>query len=407
VARVPRCALAPDPRDAKVMIPIRLVRKNLFKHKVRFVLTVLSLAVAIFLLCALRSLVVALEAGVKASATNRLVVQSSVSLFVYLPDAYEPNLREVEGVENICRWNWFGGFYQEPKNFFAQFATDPDALLDIYPEIEIVDGSIETFRKERTACVVGQATAEKYGKKVGDNFPIVGTIFPRLDGSAWDFKIAAIYRSSKPTIDQNTLFFHYDFLDEALEAGEATGPHGAGIYVLKIRPDADPTAIMSTIDALYEHGPQKVQTTTEQEFQKQFVSMVGNVPFFVASIGSGVMLAILLAVLNTMLLSAREQTRDVGVMKALGFTDGSVFGLMLLQSLVLCGLGGGLGMLAAKLSEPALEAMLATMFPNYLVTGATLLLAAGFTLALGLAAGLAPAIRARRLEAVEALRTTV
>ena len=119
------------------------------------------------------------------------------------------------------------------------------------------------------------------------------------------------------------------------------------------------------------------------------------------------MLAILLAVLNTMLLSTREQTRDVGVMKALGFTDGSVFGLMLLQSLVLCGLGGGIGMLAAKLSEPALEAMLATMFPNYLVTGTTLLLAAGFTLALGLVAGIAPALRARRLQAVEALRASV
>lgn len=389
------------------MIPLRLVRKNLLKHKLRFVLTVLSLTVAIFLLCALRSLVVALEAGVKASSTNRLVVQSSVSLFVYLPDSYEPKLREVEGVANVCRWNWFGGFYQEPKNFFAQFATDPDALLDVYPEIEIIDGSYEKFRMERTACVVGHATAEKHDKKVGDTFPIIGTIFPRVDGSAWDFKIAAIYRSSKPTIDQNTLFFHHKYLDEALEAGDSTGPRGAGIYVLKIEPDADATAIMSKIDALYEHGPQKVQTTTEQEFQKQFVSMIGNVPFFVASIGGGVMLAILLAVLNTMLMSAREQTRDVGVLKALGFTDAGVFGLMLLQSLVLCSLGGGLGILLAKLTEPAIEKFLATMFPNYIVTGSTLLQATGLTLGLGLLAGIAPAVRARGLKAVEAMRAAI
>ncbi|MFN0008017.1 MAG: ABC transporter permease [Planctomycetota bacterium] len=389
------------------MIPLRLVRKNLLKHKVRFVLTVLSMTVAIFLLCALRSLVVALEAGVKASSTNRLVVQSSVSLFVYLPDSYEPKLREVEGVANVCRWNWFGGFYQEPKNFFAQFATDPEALLDVYPEIEIIDGSYETFRRERTACVVGQATAEKYGKKVGDTFPIIGTIFPRVDGSAWDFKIAAIYRSSKPTIDQNTLFFHNKFLDEALESGESMGPRGAGIYVLRTEPDADATAIMSTIDALYEHGPQKVQTTTEQEFQKQFVSMIGNVPFFVASIGGGVMLAILLAVLNTMLMSAREQTRDVGVLKALGFTDMGLFGLMLLQSLVLCGLGGALGILLAKITEPAIERFLATFFPNYMVTGSTMIQATVLTLGLGLLAGIAPALRARGLKAVEAMRAAV
>lgn len=389
------------------MIPLRLVRKNLLKHKVRFVLTVLSMAVAIFLLCALRSLVVALEAGVKASSTNRLVVQSSVSLFVYLPDSYEPKLREVEGVANVCRWNWFGGFYQEPRNFFAQFATDPDALLDVYPEIEIIDGSYETFRRERTACVVGQATAEKYGKKVGDTFPIIGTIFPRVDGSAWDFKIAAIYRSSKPTIDQSTLFFHNKFLDEALESGESTGPRGAGIYVLRTDPDADATAIMSTIDALYENGPQKVQTTTEQEFQKQFVSMIGNVPFFVASIGGGVMLAILLAVLNTMLMSAREQTRDVGVLKALGFTDMGVFGLMLLQSLVLCGLGGGLGILLAKITETEIGKFLATFFPNYIVTGSTVIQATWLTLGLGLLAGIAPAVRARGLKAVEAMRAAI
>jgi putative ABC transport system permease protein len=388
------------------MIPLRLVGKNLFKRPVRAALTVLSLAVAIFLLCILRSLIVALDAGVRAAARNRIVVQSSVSLFVYLPESYEAKLRQVEGVENLCRWNWFGGYYQEQKNFFAQFATDADAMQDMYPEIQLVSGDWETFRKERQACIVGEDTARKFDKKVGDTFPIIGALFPRLDGSAWEFKVAGIYHATKNTLDNNTLFFHYDYMQKALEAGEAAGPHGVGLFVLKTSPGADQTRIMSMVDALYEGGPQRVQTTTEAEFQAQFVSMVGNVPFFVTSIGGGVMAAILLAVLNTMLMTAREQTRDVGVLKALGFTDGSVFAMMLSQSFLLCGLGGLLGLALAAFTSSGINRVLGTMFPAYRVTTPTLLLGASITAALGLLAGIAPALLHRRMSAIQALRTT-
>jgi putative ABC transport system permease protein len=387
------------------MLPLRLVGKNLFKHKLRFVLTVASIAIAIFLLCTLRSLVVALDAGVRAAAVNRLIVQSRVSLFVYMPQSYGPKLEHVDGVENVVRWNWFGGYYQNPKNFFAQFATDAERLLDVYPEIDVVDGSVEDFLKDRKSCIVGEATARKYGKKVGDSFPIIGALFPRADGEPWDFRVAGIYRSLKKNVDENTLFFHYEYLEKALEAGEASGPQGVGIYVLKTAPGADQTAIMSQVDALFENGPQVVQTTTEAEFQAQFVSMVGNVPLFVSSIGGGVMIAILLAALNTMLMSAREQTRDVGVLKALGFRDGTMFGVLLAQSLCLCGLGGLLGIALAKGSEPGMVKLLSTTFPGYEVTGSTLLEAGLATLAVGLLAGVGPALRARRLNVIAALRS--
>jgi putative ABC transport system permease protein len=304
------------------------------------------------------------------------------------------------------RWNWFGGYYQDPSNFFAQFATDAEALLDVYPEIEIVDGSAKDFVDDRRSCALGQATAAKYGFKVGDTVPIIAALFPRVDGAAWDFKVAAIYRSKKKNVDENTLFFHTQYLDKALETGEATGPQGVGIFVLRTAPGVDQTAVMSEIDAMYENGPQVVQTTTEAEFQAQFVSMVGNVPLFVNSIGTGVMIAILLAALNTMLMSAREQTRDVGVMKALGFADGTVFGLLMAQSLVMCGLGGALGIGLSKLLEPGMSKFLGTMFPGYEVTNGTLILAAGVTLAIGVLAGIAPALRARTMHVIEALRAT-
>jgi putative ABC transport system permease protein len=161
---------------------------------------------------------------------------------------------------------------------------------------------------------------------------------------------------------------------------------------------------MSEVDAMFENGPQAVQATTESEFQAQFVSMVGNVPLLVSSIGGGVMIAILLAVLNTMLMSAREQTRDIGVLKALGFTDGSVFGVLILQALVLCGLGGALGIFLAKLTEPVMVAAISSMFPGYLVNMETILEAVVATILIGFLAGIVPAFRARGLSVIDALR---
>lgn len=388
-------------------MPFVLVYKNLFKHWVRAGLTVGSLAIALFLLCVLRSLVVALDAGVRESAANRQIVQSTVSLFVGLPRAYETKLRQVEGVEKVSAWNWFGGYYQRPSNFFGQFAVDPKLILDMYPEIEIVEGSREDFEKKQTACLVGQDLARRFDKKIGDSFPIIGALYPRLDNQAWDFKIAAIYRSNRKNVDSGTMYFHYKYLEKALESGEADGPPGVSLFVLQTAPGADGVVVASAVDALYANGPQKTLTTSEAEFQAQFVGMIGSLPFFMNSIGMGVFAAILLAALNTMLMAAREQTRDVGVLKSLGFSDGTVFSLMLLQALTLCTIGGGIGIGLAKMSEPGMADFLGTTFPGYAVTGGTLLLGFLLTLAVGLFAGIAPAWHARSLDVVGALRATV
>jgi putative ABC transport system permease protein len=390
------------------MLPFRLVRKNLFKHKLRAILTIASLAVAIFLLCLLRSLVTALDAGVRSAAANRVIVQSSVSLYVYMPESYTQKLATIDGVEKVCPGNWFGGYYQEPKNFFAQFAFDMHAFLDIYPEIEIIEGSREDLFKDRQACIIGDDLAQKFDTKfkVGDTFPVTATFFPRADGRAYEFKIAGIYHTKKQTFDNSTLFFHYDLLQKALETGDVTGPKGVAWFTMSIKPGYDPIKVMEAADAMFENGPQRIQCTSEREWQQQFVSMMGNVPFFVNSIGTGVMIAILLAAVNTMLMAAREQTRDIGVLKALGFTDASVFGAMLSQALFLCGLGGALGIAVAKLTEGWFISKLGNMFPGYAVTSSTLLLAVVLTLAIGLFAGIAPALTARRLKVIDALRTT-
>ena len=385
-------------------VSLRLVRRNLFKHPVRTLLTVGSLMVALFLLCVLRSFVVTLDAGVKSAKSNRLVVQSAVSLYVILPESYEGKIRSVEGVEAICPWTWFGGYYQDPANFSAQFAVDEETLLDVHPEIVVEEGSVEDFKASRRNCVVGADIARKFNWKVGDSIPLISRLFVREDGQAWDFQIAGIYRSRTAAVDNQTIFFHDEYLFKSLEDGAARGPIGVGLYMVKVKDDVDLPVVMSRIDALFENGPQRVQSTTEAEFQAQFVSMLGNIPFFVSSIGGAVLLAILLAVVNTMLMAAREQVRDVGILKALGFGNGAIFIGLLFQSLVLSLLGGGLGVALAWASADTIATSLGSMFPNYQVSFGTLALGATISVALGLLAGLAPAIRMSGLSCVESLR---
>lgn len=386
------------------VIPLKLTWRNLLRHKLRVLLTVGSLTVAFFLLCVLRALVVSLDSGIKEASSERLVVQSAVSLFVSLPESYQGKIDSVPGVEETMKMTWFGGYYQDSANMFGQFSVDPDRLERIYPEIELIEGTWEDFRVSRTACIVGSATAQKFGWSVGERVPIIGTIFARTDGTAWEFDIAGIYHSKGASIDDTTLFFHWEYLDEALKAGAAGGPSGIGVYTVMIADDFDQVSVGAAIDALFENGPQRVQSTPEAEFNAQFVSMIGNVPFFVTAIGMGVFLAILLATLNTMLMAGREQTRDIGVLKALGFGSSSAFWLLLMQSMILCGVGAGSGILLALSASKPLRGSLGTMFPGFAIHSGIVQTAVLVAIGLALFAGLAPALRARRLTVIEALR---
>jgi putative ABC transport system permease protein len=388
------------------VISPKLVWRNLTKHWVRSLLTIGSLVVALFLLCTLQSLVTTLSTAVGTFDTRRLWVQSAVSLFVDMPTSYQPKISALPGVERTCKWQWFGGFYKEQSNFFAQFAVDAEELLDTCPEIVLVEGSAEAFLADKRACVIGEGLASQFGWKVGDRVPLLGALFPHPDGPdvAWQFDVAAIYRPGAENWDNRTLFFHWDYFEDTIEASGQPSP-GFGTMVIRMEPGADAEALMASVDTLFANGPQRTQTTTEAEFQRQFISMFGNVPFFVSSIGGGVLLAILLAAINTMLMAGREQTHDVGILKALGFADGSVFGLLLAQSLLLCLLGGGLGVALALATEEGLAAALGAQFPGYTITPTTIGLGLAVSAGVGLVAGFVPAWTARRLQPVEALRT--
>jgi putative ABC transport system permease protein len=387
-----------------VRVPLSLILLNLLAHPVRTLLTLASLIVAVFLIVFLETVVSSLDAGIEAASADRLVVQSAVSLFVNLPESYQSKIEAVPGVSEVAKWQWFGGIYQEPGNFFAQFGVDAERLLRLYPEFELVDGSAETFVRERDACLIGTDLAERYGFKVGDTVPLIGTIFPRTDGGAWEFRVAGIYRSKKNEADNGTLFFHFTYLAESLEAGASGGPPGVGVYIVGVERGAAPETIMRRVDELFENGPQRVQTTTEGEFGRQFVTMLGNIPAFLGSIGGGVLFAILLAALNTMLMAARERTHEIGVLKAMGFSDGSLFGLFLAESIMLCGLGGVLGLCVAFGVEPLLKSAVGSMLPGLEFGMGAVVHGLGLSLLIGVLAGLVPAFRARSLIAVDALR---
>ncbi len=391
-------------------MPFRLVWRNLLAHPFRALLTFGSVAVAMFLLAMLHAVSRGFTAAVDLAAQNRLVVQSAVSLFVQLPQSYEAKIAQVPGVDSVCKFQWFGGRYKagesdEETGFFAQFGVDLEPFRKTYPEIELVAGTWEDFAARRTGCVIGKALAEQLDLGIGSRMPMQGTIYPRTDGGVWDFEVVALYESRSPNFDQMTMFFHYDYLRESLATGGALGGDGVGVYMLKVAAGTAPEAVQREVDALFENGPQRVQTTTEAEFNRQFLTMMGNVPLMLQAIGGGVLFAIFFAVLNTMLMAGRERTRDAGILKALGFRDGSIAGLLLLESVLLSLAGAGFGALLAKGIEGPFGGAISQWAPGFAIDGEVLL--RGFLIAagVGIGAGLFPGLRLARLRPVHALRS--
>ncbi len=379
-----------------------LVLRNLTRHPLRSLLTVGSLAIALFLFCTLRSVITTLEAGLAAASAQRMVVQSTVSLFVGLPPTYQARIEQVPGVESTCKWQWFGALYNDVP--FSQFAVDSERLPALFEkEMELAQGSYDAWERNVIGCVVGEGLANQFRWGIGDRIPLIGVFFPHPDGAdvAWEFEVEAIYRPLVRNFSGHGMFFHWDYFDRTLKAGGT--PPRVGAYYLKLEPTADPASVSAAVDELFAAGPQRVQTAPEAQFQAQFVSMFGNIPFFLTAIGGGVLAAILLACVNTMLLTARDQTRDLGVLKALGFGDGRAFGLLIAQALTLCGLGGALGVGLALLAQDGIAAALGGSFPGFAVAPRTVRLGLGIAVALGLVSGAFPAWRAGRLRVVDAL----
>lgn len=402
--------------------PWRLVPRNLFAHKVRSTLTVLAAAIAMFLLCFVSSIVTSLENAVTEAAANRLVVQSAVSLFVSLPVDYQSKIDGVPGVEASTKFHWFGGYYQERANFLAEFAVDPEPFFGMYADdfdlVEGPDGRAgegggdaatvaaavrAAMDTDRRACVIGSGLQDQFDWQVGDTIPIISPLYPKADGSAWDFTIVGVYEPRRANFDNRTVFFRWDYFRETWLAQD--GELEVGAYMVNIEDGADPAQVIDVIDGFFDAGPQRTQTVTEAAFQAIFVSMMGNVPAFMGTIGGAIVVALLLSIVNTMSMAARQRRHDSGILHALGFDPGVLSRLFMAEAFLLSFVGGVAGVALAVTSVEGTRSALAGMVPTYDVETATALMGVGVSAVIGVIAGVGPAIAASRISPIDALRS--
>jgi putative ABC transport system permease protein len=375
---------------------VPLLFANLLRRKVRTILTVGSFAVALFLFCLLVTIRAAFNQGVEVAGADRLVVINKVSMIQPLPIAYRDRLARVPGVQQVTWANWFGGVYQDEKNFFAQFAIGHETYRDIYQEFVVPDDQWQAFLADKQGAIVGKATADRFGFKVGDRVPIKGAIYP----GDWQFNIRGIYTGKRPNDDLTQFWFRWDYLSES---APPWAQNIAGWYVVRVAPGSDAVQVTKDVDAAFANSAWETRTQTESAFMSSFVEQMGNIEFLMSAIGAVVFFTLLLVTGNTMAISVRERTGELAVLKTVGFSDRGVLVLVLLESLLLAILGGGLGIGLAKLftlgGDPT-RGMLASFYlpPSGIVAGATL------ALSVGLIAGLLPAVSAMRLQVVDALR---
>jgi len=383
---------------------LHLVWGNLMRKKLRTALTLLSIVVAFLLFGFLSAIKEALTGGVSIAGANRLIVRHKVSIIQLLPYSYKARMERLPGVALVTHQTWFGGIYQDPKNFFMQCPVDPESFLAMFPEFLLPPAQKAAWLQTRTGAIVGRKTAERFGWKVGDRVPIVSTIWAQPDGSRrWTFDIVGIFDGREKNTDTTPLFFRYDYFDEVREQGHSWDRGQVGWYTIRVSDPAQAGAVAKAVDAEFENSSAETKTEPEGAFVQAWVNQVGNIALITASILGAVFFTILLVAGNTMSQSVRERIGELGVLKAIGFTNGQVLAMVLLESCVLALLGGGLGLglawLATSHGDPT-----GGYLPMFFLPPRDLLVGLGFSLVLGVVTGVLPALQAMRLRVAEALR---
>lgn len=376
-----------------------LLFANLFRKKLRFLLTIGSFAVALFLFALLVVVRGALIGGADIAGVDRLVVINRVSIIQTIPLSYADRILRIPGVTDVTHDNWFGGVYQDERNFFPQFAIDAETQRRVFPELAVPDDQWANFVKDQQGAIAGASTAKRFGWKVGDRIPIRNTIYP-IKNNNLQFNLAGIYHGTRDGDDETQFWFHYKYLEENLP-DRIKGQ--VGWYTVKISNPDDGARIAKTIDDMFSNSPYETKTETEKAFATSFAKQMGNIEFLILSVGGIVFFTLLLVTGNTMAISVRERTGELAVLKAIGYSDRFVLFLVLGESLLIALAGGLLGLGLAKLftlARTPLNSILAVI----LLPPASVLLGIAVALVVGAAAGLIPALGAMRLRVVDALR---
>ena len=376
----------------------RFVRKNAFRNKRRSILTLLSIAFSLLLLTVMMTIWRAFYmSDGSAESAQRLIVRHKVSLAQFMPISYRERIRSIAGVKQVVNETWFGGQYKDdkPENFFAQFGTDPNEIFEVQKDFHIAPDELEAWKKDRAGCVADAELAKKHGWKVGDRIPIKGTIFPLN----LDLTLRGTFTAPTPT---ETLYFNNTYIDEGWPRVKGY----VGFFgVLADSPQAVPQ-VAKDIDAAFRNTDRPTKSESEKAFNLDWIAMLGNVKAFILSICAAVVFATLLVSANTMAMSIRERTREVALLKTLGFTRGTVLGLFMSEAVTLAAAGGLLGAIGASLvvygmaHSPQMGLFLVGVKPNVF----TILVAVFVGATVGLVSSFVPAYNASRRNIVEGLR---
>jgi putative ABC transport system permease protein len=383
------------------MLIFNLLLRNVWRQKGRAVLTFFGLLVATLAFGLLSTVVSAWYAGAEGASNARLITRNAISLVFPLPISHADRIRQVEGVSSLSWANWFGGIYKEPKNFFPQFAIQPESYLNAYPEYLLTETERTNFLKDRRGVVIGRKIANSYGLKVGDNLTLKGTIYP----GDWEFQVAGIYEGRQTSTDTAQLFFHWDYLnEEAKRRNLPRAQNTTGVFIVQIAEPARAAEISLQVDSLFKNSAYETLTETEKAFQLGFVAMTEAIVVAIQIVSYVVILIIMAVMANTMAMTARERTGEYATLKALGFSPQFVAGLITAESLMLAVFGGIAGALITFPVARAFGDAMGTIFPVFEVASQTTWMQLILALVVGLVAAAIPAWRVSRIRIVEGLR---
>ena len=376
----------------------RLIFANLFRKKVRLTLTVGSFAIALVLFTFLAVVKSAFNRGIDIAGADRLVVVDRVGLMNLMPISYAEKIAAIPGVKAVTHDHWFGGVYQDEKNFFPQFVIDVENHRKVYPEFKVPDDQWNVFVKDRQGAIAGARLAQRFHWKVGDRIPLKTSIY---GAATWEFNLDGIYRTDKPDGDEGQFWLQWKYFDETVPAAIKST---AGWYIIKLDSPDDAVRVAQAIDEKFANSSHETKTETESAFAAGFAKQFGNIEFLILTIGSVVFFTLLLVTGNTMAISVRERTSELAVLKAIGVSDRSVLVLVLAESTAIAFFGGLLGLFLAWGAIPVISGALTGLLPPLLLSKTMLLLGLVFALFVGAASGLLPGLGAMRMRVVNALR---
>ncbi len=376
----------------------RIIFANLFRKKVRLLLTIGSFAVALFLFAFLAVVKDAFGRGADLAGADRLVIINRVSIIQPIPLSYRDKILRIPGVKAITHNNWFGGIYKDKKNFFPQFVIDPENQRQVFPNLIVADDQWDAFLKDREGAIVGARTAQRFGWKIGDRIPIKATIY---GAGAWEFNVRGIYHGQRPQDDETQFWFQWDGFQERISADQKGL---TGWYVLRLNTPDDAVRVAKAIDDEFANSPYETRTQTESAFAANWVKQFGNIKLLILGIGAVVFFTLLLVTGNTMAIAVRERTGELAVFKAIGYSDRTVLFFVLAESLMISLAGGIVGLSWAVVVIPFLgklvEGRMPPLFLSPIILGYGLLTA----IIVGLVSGLLPGVSAMHMRVINALR---